>query len=699
VTTLFRDKLIFPISMLVLAGLACSFLGSPVTTPSISSTPASNPSTAPIQQPSSTTGTQGAQSPASPTVTSASPANQPATVNSDEPVFISGEIPYTNPFFLNSTAEPFVMLEDEAGFVRRDTEFRFNRKAQQIGPVDISADKKLTYSLSLPEVPQATQVDVDNNGKTDAGVQVFAVAYWSNTWGDPFLEDRDGKGWSTAYTSAIVDPEKSNEIVGGTLVIWAPDDQQGFPSGFGPDGKLFTADDPITKVPAGYSLVDLSQPPFRFYKEAHPQLTLNEGVIAVKDFSNMNYADAFKAMFDRVSLEYPFTKEKNVDWAALYKEFAPRIAQATSSDMFSRVLRDFANSIPDEHIGVPGSNDAFYAEYGGGFGLILTELSDGKIIASQVLPGFAAEKANIQPGAEILTWNGLPVAQAVENVAPGFGPYSSQHTKHLSQVQFLTRVAPDSQVSVTFSNPGAQPQSVTLQADKEYASLLKTVPAFNQDSLALPIEGRTLDSGLGYLRINTFSSDDNLMAHVWDHNMQTLIDEKVPGLIIDLRSNSGGSMGLALNFAGYFFDKEINLFSNYYYNENSGTFEKSPYPTRILPAPLHYSGPIALLVGPDCVSACEGFAYALQQNQRAIVVGHYPSAGAFGEVGRGQYKLPDNIDVQFPTGKSITADGKVVIEGSGVIPDILVPVTAESALSKTDDLLQAAIQALQQRIP
>ena len=43
--------------------------------------------------------------------------------------------------------------------------------------------------------------------------------------------------------------------------MWAPDDQQGFPSGFGADGKLFTADDPIVRLPAGYTVVNMDRTP------------------------------------------------------------------------------------------------------------------------------------------------------------------------------------------------------------------------------------------------------------------------------------------------------------------------------------------------------------------------------------------------------------------------------------------------------
>jgi len=63
-----------------------------------------------------------------------------------------------------------------------------------------------TYTLSLPTRPSGTLNDVDHDGQKDTGVMVFAVAYWTNTWGDPYLERRDqgGGGWSTAYASIKV---------------------------------------------------------------------------------------------------------------------------------------------------------------------------------------------------------------------------------------------------------------------------------------------------------------------------------------------------------------------------------------------------------------------------------------------------------------------------------------------------------------
>jgi C-terminal processing protease CtpA/Prc len=625
---------------------------------------------------------------------------QPGAANPDEPIFISGYIPFTSPFFMAGTAEPFVLLEDETGFVKRDLEFEFPVVGQAIGPVEFVDDQTLSYSLALPAVPLGTPVDVDNDDEDDPGVQVFAVAYWSNTWGDPFLEERDGTGWSTAYASTITDAERDYEIVGGILIVWAPDDEQDFPVGFGDDGLLFTEDDPTEPIPAGYNIVNLDEEPFHIYKEAQPRIDLYEGESAVNDYSGMSYGDAFDALFDKVSREYPFTEEKGIDWEALYDEFQPRIANARSDADFYRAMRDFAFSIPDGHVGGLFNRDVFFDEWGGGFGLVLVELSDGRVIVTDVLSGTPGDRAGIKVGAEIVTWDGKPVGEAIDEVVPNlFSAYSTEHTKRLDQVLLLTHVPSGTRVEVTFSNPGSSgTKKVTLQAVDETASLFQVLLPPGED-LNLPVEGEILeDTHLGYIRITGFHDDYNLMARLWDRYIDQLNENEVPGLIIDIRDNGGGSLGLSLDFAGYFFDEEFVLSRRSYYNELLDEFEYQPLPARIEPGPMIYEGAVAVLVGPTCVSACEGFAYALTQGGRVIVVGHYPTAGAYGEVGRGQYDLPGDLSIQFPTGRPETPDGKLLIEGKGVVPDIVVPVTEESALGKVDAVLEAAVKALLDKI-
>jgi carboxyl-terminal processing protease len=680
-----RNKLSFPmiVSVLILASLACQLVTGPRST--TKPTPIAQ---SPISQASSTPAFTPTPLPPIPV--------QPGESHPNEPTFITGKITYTSPFFINTIENGFVMLEDEAGFVHRDRQFKFPLNDQAIGPIRVQNDNTLTYSLLLPALPQGTQVDVDNNGRQDAGVQVFAVAYWSNTWGDTFIEPRDGEGWSDAYASTITDPQNNDEIKGGRLVVWSPDEQQSFPTDFGSDGRLFTSDDPTAPIPAGYNIVDLNQRPFRVYKTPRPSIDLNEGVVAVNDYSNLNYTDAFETMFQKVSKEYPFTVEKGINWQALHDEFAPKVAAAKDAHAFYLAIRAFALAIPDEHVGPPVNSQDFLSQYGGGFGLVAAELSDGKVIAAKVLPDLPAQKAGIQPGAELITWNKQPVEAAIHAIVPYFNPFSTDNARRVQQVAFLTRTAPNTKVEISFRNPNSsQTQNVTLTAEPEIDSLLLAIPDLNQDPVDLPVEGHILsDSGLGYIIIRTFNSDDNLMARLWEYYLKGMIDQKVSGVIIDIRDNGGGNGQLALDFAGYFFDKTIDLYHTAYYNERTGKFEFTPGMQQIDPGDLQYSGPVAILISPDCVSACEGFAAAMKTNNRSIAVGNYPTAGAFGEVGRGQYKLPDGFTLQFPTGRSETPGGQLFLEGKGITPDITVPVTSDSVLSKTDTVLDAAVQAL-----
>jgi C-terminal processing protease CtpA/Prc len=261
----------------------------------------------------------------------------------------------------------------------------------------------------------------------------------------------------------------------------------------------------------------------------------------------------------------------------------------------------------------------------------------------------------------------------------------------LDQLIFLTRYPVSTEITITFTNPGGTPTDVAMRAPQELDSYFETFTEY--DPIELPIEAETLESGFGYIKINTFGDDMNLMAQVWERHIENIIDAGTPGLI--LRFNGGGFSGLALNFVSYFFDENIIVAKHSSYNDLLGEWEYSDYPTEIEPAPSYYDGPIVVLISPHCVSACEGFSYWLTQNGRATIIGYAGTAGAYGGVGSGQYAMPGDIEMQFPTNRSETPDGDLIIEGVGVLPDVVVPLTYEDALGKADTLLDKAVEILE----
>jgi C-terminal processing protease CtpA/Prc len=632
---------------------------------------------------------------------------EPAVIQNDEggPVTIIGDVAYTNPFFTETVAEPLVILEDQAGFVDRDRGYLMPPASQVVG--QITSDfftSPFSYSISLPIEPAGGLRDVDEDGKTDTGVMVFAAAYWTNTFGSPTLEQRDlgGGGWSTAYASTKTSEEAATEreYTGGKIIVYAPDDQQGFPSAFGTDGKLFTEDDPIVGIPQGYTMVDMDTDPFTFDRSKQVTMDLLEPKgAALDDFSAMSYVDAFDAMLAMMRKEYAFTELKHMDWDALNAEFRPRFQAATDELAYDLAMRDFTWSIPDGHVGittdVPALNTQFSADTAGGIGFAIRETDDGRVIVNFLTPDGLAEQAGIKLGAQITEINGTPIADAISAVVPWSSPFSTEHTRRLQQLRYVTRFPADSQVEVGFQNPGGAATTATLATSAERDSFSFSSFSAGLTGAELPVEFKILDNGYGYAAIYSFFDNDVLTVQLWERMIKLMIDSDVPGLIIDLRSNGGGNGFLADQMAAYFFDKQVDLGTDAAWDESIQDFYVDPNTPELMYPPskdLRFHGKVAVLVSPNCSSACEFFAYDMTQQDRALIAGQYPTGGLAGSVK--DFNMPGGISVRFPFVRHLDKDGNIILEGVGVVPTVRVPVNEETLFSTGDPILEAAVVAL-----
>lgn len=627
---------------------------------------------------------------------------QAPTASGEEPVEVSGSIQVSSGLIVDLFyAERFVLLEYLSGFVRRDYTYDQPTETQVLGPITVDEAGQFSYTLTLPQAPRAPLNDVDPSDPDAAGVQVYQVAMRGNITGDVFLTDIELGGWSTAYTSTRIDAVNGNEIVGGALLIWSPDAAQSFPTGFGEDGLLFTADDPVAPVPAGYSRVSLDTDPFTVSRSLSLDMPLFEGEVALNDLSTMGWSEAFEALFAKMSREYPFTELHQVDWQALHDEFAPRVADAEAAgDMlaFYKAVRDFAFSIPDGHVDIQPLPEVLREENGGMYGLGIAQLDDGRVIAHIVLEGSPAAQAGVRVGAEIVAWNGQPIQEALAATAV-WGNSSTAHSRRNEQLRFLVVDPVGTQVTVTFRNPGGGPITATLVAVEGGIDMLGLTDRYRgYDAVGLPVQYRILDSGLGYVKVTTFADDIHLIFRLWERAIQRLIEAQVPGIVIDLRQNPGGAT-IAAELTSPFVTQSTDLWRTYYFSERTGKFETFGPPASVDPHPeLAYQGPIAVLVSSACKSVCEFMAYTLNTLPQVMLVGYEPTAGMAGEVSRGQYVLPGGFGFRTPTGLWRDMDGNVLIEGAGVAPDVIVPRTAENVLAEIgegrDVVLETAVQAL-----
>ena len=627
-------------------------------------------------------------------------------------VRISGSVTYSAPYFTLGVAQPLVILEDQTGFVDRNEHFLMPVASQTIG--QITSDfftSPFQYSLALPIEPQGSYRDVDNDDVEDQGVQVFAIAYWDNTFGDPFLEERDlyGGGWSTAYASTRIsdDIETDREIVGGVFLVYTTDDQQGFPSGFGEDDLLFTDDDPIVTLPQGYTIVNMDAEPFSFDRSRNPVVDLIEPEgIALVDYSDQSYSDAFNSLVDLLTKEYAFTEYKEIDWEAKRTEFLPLFeAAATDEDAraYQRALRDFGWSIPDGHVSGAFVSEDFQQAIAGGLGIAIRETDEGSVIVNFVGEGSPAETAGITLGTEIVAIDGVPIGDAIGNAVAFSAPFSTEHFKRLQQMRYAVRFPIETEVELTWIDAEGEEVTETMTVIGEYDSFSFSSFARGTTGFEIPVEYKLLeadeygDNDYGYAKIDSFSDNSVLTIQLWERLIRTLKQYAVGGLIIDMRQNGGGSGFLADQMAAYFFQEPHVLGNSGFYDEDRGEFYFDPegQDRYYLPAEdLRYDGEVAIIVGPFCLSACEFFSYDMTIDDRATVVGHYPTGGLGGSIK--SIKMPDEEYFTYTIGRAVDADGEIHIEGKGVPPSVQVTITEENLLADEDEdvLLDAAIAHL-----
>jgi len=155
--------------------------------------------------------------------------------------------------------------------------------------------------------------------------------------------------------------------------------------------------------------------------------------------------------------------------------------------------------------------------------------------------------------------------------------------------------------------------------------------------------------------------------------VQKLTKEGIDGLIIDLRNNGGGSLPDVVTMAGYFI-KEGPIVQ---VKQKTG----NPQILRDTDPSVYYDGPMAVMVNSNSASASEIFAAALQDYNRAIIIGGQQTFGK-GTVQR-FINLDDIVNKQLESFKplgalKLTFQKFYRISGGstqlhGVVPDIKLP--------------------------
>jgi len=296
-----------------------------------------------------------------------------------------------------------------------------------------------------------------------------------------------------------------------------------------------------------------------------------------------------------------------------YRAIESMLAQL--GDPYTRLLR------PDDYTALKNSTSGNLS----GVGLQLGPDEDGNgVVVISALEGSPAGEAEITSGTRLLSVDGRPVMDL-----------------SLEGTVSALRGDVGSQVVLTFENSNGETNELTLE----------------RRSVDLrPVRTRRLRSGshtLGYLRITQFS--DGVPEQVKEA-LTELQNKDIEGLVLDLRNNSGGLVSAGLAVADDFLAGGAIVETRNREGIND-TIQASLQTV--------YDGPMVTLVNGGTASASEILAGALQDNDRATLLGGQT-------FGKGLIQTLTNLS--DGSGLAVTVAGYVTpsgrdIQGEGIAPD------------------------------
>ena len=175
------------------------------------------------------------------------------------------------------------------------------------------------------------------------------------------------------------------------------------------------------------------------------------------------------------------------------------------------------------------------------------------------------------------------------------------------------------------------------------------------------VSSKWLDNGIAYFRISQFQSDS---SREFSSAIKTMTkEEPIHAVVLDLRNNPGGVLQSAVGIVDAFVDQGLIVYTKGRHELSRSEFTATKKNT------LLGKVPVVVLINEGSASASEIVAGALQDHNRAVVLG----TESFGK-GSVQTVIPlSNGDaVKLTTALYYTPNGRS-IQAQGITPDLIVP--------------------------
>ena len=195
------------------------------------------------------------------------------------------------------------------------------------------------------------------------------------------------------------------------------------------------------------------------------------------------------------------------------------------------------------------------------------------------------------------------------------------------------------------------------------------------------IESEMLDNNIAYISLATFYDGGE---KVFEDRLKELLANHPVGLIVDLRSNGGGYVHVAIDIVSDFILEGNVLIEEF---GDGSTREFPVLPRQGIASDI----PLVILVNQGSASASEIFAGAIRDYQRGTLIGMLT-------FGKGSVQLPIDLPdnqglVSITHAYWLTPNGDLIHE-VGIEPDIAVDYTEEDREAELDPQLDRAVEFL-----
>ena len=391
--------------------------------------------------------------------------------------------------------------------------------------------------------------------------------------------------------------------------------------------------------------------------------------------------DAFENVWNTVNEKYYDPALNGVNWQAVRATYEPQIFSATDDDRYWELLDKMTGELKDSHTRVHGPKQAAQQrdQEAHSLGLGFIELDDVLVVTS-----VHAESdpwwAGVRAGMTIKTIDGEAAIALYKRLLGEVRDSSTPWARARGALRKIIAGDPGTAISMTFARIDGSEISATMK----------------RRTFRTPTDltHRVLPSGFGYIRFSNFT------LGIESGILQAVAGMRdTPGLVVDLRNNGGGSLGMANTLVTRFLSEKTK-------GVRILTRTGKPVTIAFIPTmkmetehrgdkETAYTKPLVILTNENSASGSEIFASTLQDLGRATIIGQRTCGCLLGYLGYAD--LPGGGQLAYSELGFITPKGKR-IEGAGVSPDIEIKLARDDILYNRDRVLEAAEKFLRDKV-